>query len=312
MDTTMDVRELAPGLAFGRRIVGLTAADIADEAIVRELNALWVAHGLIVFADGQCDPDFQVALSRCFGELQVHAVKEMLHPDRDELFVAKGGDGALYEVNGELLGGYIPWHSDQVFTAETNHGGILRVAQRPAKGGNTAFVDQIEAYEALPDHLKAQVEDLEVVYRLKPGSITNFKFLPRQRINMIRTNPFQDQVEARIAAGAYPPVVHPLVFTQAETGRKVLNLSPMFADYILGMSARESDALLTTLAAHLTDEARVYDHCWQAGDMVLWDNWRMLHCARGVPDGMYREVHRTSIAGDYALGRVLMEEPALL
>jgi len=86
----------------------------------------------------------------------------------------------------------------------------------------------------------------------------------------------------------------------------------MFADYILGMSAPESDALLTTLAAHLTDEARVYDHCWQAGDMVLWDNWRMLHCARGVPDGMYREVHRTSIAGDYALGRVLMEEPALL
>jgi len=48
-----------------------------------------------------------------------------------------------------------------------------------------------------------------------------------------------------------------------------------------------------------------YDHMWQPGDMVLWDNWRMLHCARGVPDGMYREVHGTSIAGDYALGRVL-------
>jgi len=44
---------------------------------------------------------------------------------------------------------------------------------------------------------------------------------------------------------------------------------------------------------------------WQPGDMVLWDNWRMLHCARGVPDDMYREVHRTSIAGNYALGRVL-------
>ena len=42
---------------------------------------------------------------------------------------------------------------------------------------------------------------------------------------------------------------------------------------------------------------------WQQDDMVLWDNWRMLHSARGVPPGEARKMRRTTIAGDYALGR---------
>lgn len=298
----MEVREIDAALPWGRIVLGLTREDIHDENITSALRDLWIQHGLIVFRDGPCDPDFQVDLSRCFGELQIHAVREMLHPDREELFVAKGGDGALFEVNGDVLGGYIPWHSDQVFTARTNHGGILRVARQPACGGNTGFIDQIQAYDALPDEIKKRIDGLEVIYQLKSGVCTNFQFLPRQTIQLIRANPFQDQIEAKIAAGGYPPVVHPLVFAQPETGRKILNLSPMFAHAVLGMDKAESDALLWMLVNHLTDETHAYDHEWQAGDMVLWDNWRMIHCARGVPDGMYREVHRTSIAGDYALG----------
>lgn len=65
----------------------------------------------------------------------------------------------------------------------------------------------------------------------------------------------------------------------------MLNLSPLFADSMLGMNRAEGDGLLRWLANHITDEARAYDHDWQEGDMVLWDNWRMLHCARGVPEG---------------------------
>ena len=39
--------------------------------------------------------------------------------------------------------------------------------------------------------------------------------------------------------------------------------------------------------------------------MVLWDNWRAMHCATGVPPGTARVIHRTTIAGDTILGRVL-------
>jgi len=39
--------------------------------------------------------------------------------------------------------------------------------------------------------------------------------------------------------------------------------------------------------------------------MILWDNWRAMHCARGTPPGTKRLIHRTTIAGGVALGRQL-------
>jgi hypothetical protein len=42
---------------------------------------------------------------------------------------------------------------------------------------------------------------------------------------------------------------------------------------------------------------------YELTDMVLWDKWRMLHCANGMPAGQRRHMRRTTIAGDYGLGR---------
>jgi taurine dioxygenase len=63
--------------------------------------------------------------------------------------------------------------------------------------------------------------------------------------------------------------------------------------------------LLEEVVAITTDPALAYFHDWQDGDMVLWDNWRTLHCAKGVPPDDTRVMERTTIAGDYALGRAL-------
>jgi taurine dioxygenase len=41
--------------------------------------------------------------------------------------------------------------------------------------------------------------------------------------------------------------------------------------------------------------------------MVLWDNWRMLHSAEGVDPQATRWMRRTTIGGDYALGRKLAD-----
>ena len=101
----------------------------------------------------------------------------------------------------------------------------------------------------------------------------------------------------------------PMGITQRETGRKVLKLSPMHSQYVLGMDKAESDELLTELAAHLTDPGYAYYHRWQKNDMVVWDNWRVIHTAKGVPLDCGRVARRTTIAGDYKVGRYL--DPAL-
>jgi taurine dioxygenase len=104
-------------------------------------------------------------------------------------------------------------------------------------------------------------------------------------------------------------VVHPLVITQPETGRKVLKLSPMHARYVLGMDRAQSDELLEEIAEHLVDPRYAYFHRWGKDDMLVWDNWRVIHSANGVPLECRRHAMRTTIMGDYKVGRYL--DPSL-
>jgi taurine dioxygenase len=46
-----------------------------------------------------------------------------------------------------------------------------------------------------------------------------------------------------------------------------------------------------------------YHHIWRPTDMVIWDNTRMLHCVSGCPPEALRVMYRTTIKGDYGLGR---------
>ncbi|API59886.1 hypothetical protein BSL82_11660 [Tardibacter chloracetimidivorans] len=301
----MNVLSLIDDHRFGCVVQGLRGEDLHDASVRDRLQALWIDKGLIIFRDGDSDPDFHIALSAIFGDLQVHAVKEILVEGRDKLIqlVANPDSSSIVEVNGVERAGFIPWHSDQIYTQQINHGGILKIVDQPDEGGETGFVDQIEAYQRLPDDLRRKCEGLEVIYQLRPRDFT--RFLPFQTLRVVKEAAFQAALAERAANGAFPPVAHPLVFVQPETGRKVLNLSPAFALGIVGLPAEEGSALIMELAKILTDESVAYDHSWAEGDLVLWDNWRMLHCARGVRPGDLRIGHRTSIAGDYSLGRFL-------
>ena len=76
------------------------------------------------------------------------------------------------------------------------------------------------------------------------------------------------------------------------------------------MENPEGDALLAEVVDHIVHVAERYMHCWKSDDMVLWDNWRMLHSATGSPADEERWMERTTIAGDYGLGRT--EKDAVL
>jgi taurine dioxygenase len=297
---------------FGAMVTGLDPDQLCDPGLRQALYDLWIDRGVIVFRRLE-GLDVQIRLSRVFGEPQEHAMSVGRELEREsELIVdieydeAKG-EGSLYEVDGEQLGSWLPWHSDLVYTSEINHGGILRPVVLPERGGETGFIDQIAAYEALPNHLKQAIEDKWVIYgsNFNAGEM-KFKYKP------VKTLYIQ---QARLDATKHFAVrarsIHPMAYIQKETGRKVLNVSPWFAESIEGMENDEGDGLLAEVIDHVTRSARAYYHHWQAGDMVLWDNWRMLHSGCGVPPGVRRHMRRTTIHGDYGLGRVEAQERTL-
>ena len=301
---TYRVEQLQEGLGFGRQIVGLSPSDIEKEAVRQELRDYWLQDGLLVFRGSDVTHRFQIDLSRVFGELEVHPIPELVTAGTPELItlVSDQNKEGLFEVDGKPSIAFLPWHSDLIFTDHINHGGILTAKQISTWGGETGFIDQVQAYALLPDALKAKIEGLEIVYQLtvNPGYS---RYGTRSTVRTLRMSDFEKSVAPRLDSD-YPPVVHPIVFTQPDTGRKVLNISPFGALRILGQDDEAGHALLQLLVDHLTSCPSYY-HSWQPSEMLLWDNWRMAHCVTGAAPDEVRIMQRTTIMGDYGLGRVL-------
>ena len=300
---------LQEGLGFGSVVTGLAPDDL-DSAEVRDtLRRIWIEDGLVFFRGSAVTPAFQIALSRLFGELEVHPIPELRDAEHKELItlVSDQNKEGLFEVDGVESVAFLPWHSDLVFVERINHGGVLTARTITSWGGETGFIDQVQAYDRLPDDLKAAVEGLEIVYQLciNPGGS---RYGTRSTVRTIRTSAFERSVGPKLDTD-YPPVVHPAVFVQPETGRKVLNISPFGALHILGRDDEAGHALLRRLVDHLVS-CPAYFHAWQPDEMLLWDNWRMVHSVSGAPPEEVRIMQRTTIAGDYGLGRRLAQSIA--
>jgi taurine dioxygenase len=299
------VEPLSNELPFGCVVTGLAHADLQSGQTRQVLRERWIHDGLVIFRGSKVTPEFQVDLSDCFADTIVHPVAEIRHPDNEKLIRLvsnpQGEDEDLIEVDGVVGCGWLPWHKDIIFTEKINHGGILHATKITTSGGETGYIDQIDAYDRLSQVLKRQIDDLEVVYKF--GPVESSPWCSREQVRYLKVGPANRSMYER-AERDWPAVVHPLVFTQMETGRKALNLSPRFAQYVLGMDSSDSDTLLTDLSNHLWDSP-AYFHRWQPDEMVLWDNWRMLHRVTPAPFEEVRIVERTTLGGDYGLGRKL-------
>jgi len=100
-----------------------------------------------------------------------------------------------------------------------------------------------------------------------------------------------------------PRAIHPAIW-QRDSGEKVLHVSPWQAAGIEGCENPDGDALLDALIREIYQKMRPYRHEWKPTDMVIWDNWRFLHSVSGHSPQHQRRVQRTTIQGDYGLGKV--------
>jgi taurine dioxygenase len=60
--------------------------------------------------------------------------------------------------------------------------------------------------------------------------------------------------------------------------------------------------LLEAVCREINAKAQPYHHQWKLTDMLIWDNWRMLHSVTGADPKFERRMQRTTIKGDYGLG----------
>ena len=300
-----DIRPIRDDLPFGIRIGGVTRELLEDPAIRRQIDALFVTHGMIVFEDVEPTDAMQLALSTCFGPLKEHPVKAVSRVDGNTMpgvisIHSEPGRGVV-EVDGRQVSHWLPWHYDHCYNDELNRAGVLRSVQRTQQGGITGFMDGIALYRAFPKDLLARIEGRDIVYTLST-QYDELRFGKPAGYRMVEAKPSSPEFKEQ--AAAMPRAIHPAVWTRP-TGEKVLHVSHYMARGIAGMENEEGNALLEEVCQmqNRLAEACSYHHKWREGDMAIWDNLRMLHCVSGCNPQDRRLMYRTTIKGDYGHGR---------
>ena len=264
---------------------GVDLSKPLPPALVKEIVAGMDQYAVLVFRGQKLDEDRQIAYARQFGPLDLGLRKiRKGQPHRfkyDELADISNVkvDGTLAERDSSKIVSNIAnqlWHSDSSFQKPAARYSMLHSVVIPAKGGETEFADLRAAYDALPDDLRKDIAGLEAEHHALYS-----------RLMMGDTGYTEEQMKA------IPPAVWPLVRTHAGSKRKLLFVG-IHATHIVGMTVPEGRMLLMDLLEHATQRQFVYQHHWQVGDLVMWDNRAVLHRGRRFDLSERREMRRAT------------------
>jgi taurine dioxygenase len=313
MTTTMTVRPIRDDLSFGARVGGVIHDGLADSGVRAKLNELFEEYGLLIFEDVEPTPRMQVALSKVFGPLKDHPSKAVPRAGGEdmlgviELRHEPNQDGAV-RVGGQVLSSWLPWHFDHCYNDQLNRAGVLRAIEIPSEGGLTGFVDGIALYDKISPDVRNQIEGTTVIYAMDV-IMENLRF--GRPDDFVEIEPPTSAVDVMAEYKGRPRALHPAVWTR-RSGQKVLHVSGWMAKGIEGRECPDGDALLAGVCDEIVEKAKdlSYFHHWQPTDMLIWDNWRLLHSVSGMSPEHARGMHRTTIAGDYGLGRFETAVPA--
>ena len=286
MNSTAHVRPpvaahpLTPKL--GARISGVDLTRDLSDAVFREIYQAFLRYQVLLFPPADLPPGRQVALARRFGEVQVHVMNQYHADGYPELYRLSNLD-ARGRPNGRHPDkGTLEWHTDGSWSRITGQATIIYGEVMPEAGGDTHFCDMYEAYDRLDPAWKARIASLRAVH--------NLDFSRTRRHG---EDPMTDEQRR-----AKPPVDHPIVRTHAETGRKCIYLGD-HAESIVGMPYEEGRALIEELNRLAVHPDLTYEHHWQAGELIVWDNRCVMHRATSYdPATQGRVIRRCTVLGE--------------
>jgi taurine dioxygenase len=276
---------LPTGAALGAEIRGVDLRHL-DAAQFAAIERAWHAHEVLLVRGQTLGDQDLIAFSRRFGDLDWAPIQETgrrFVEGLPEIYIVSN-----VMVNGEPIGslgaGEAVWHTDMSYLDVPPMASMLCALEVPPAGGNTSFCSMYAVYEALPDVLKQRIENLKIKH---DGTYNSGGYL---RQGVTATD------DPRTSPGA----VHPLVCTHPDTGRRMLYLGRRRNAYLMGLELSESEALLDELWDVVARPEFAWEHAWQVGDLVLWDNRCTMHRRDPFDAASRRIMHRTQIKGGAA------------
>ena len=273
--------------ACGATVTGVDLSAEFDREVLRQIRAAWLKHHVLAFPEQDLDDAGLVRVTRAFGGLGEDPFFESIAADNPVVALTRRADEQA-PVFAET------WHSDWSFKESPPIGTCLYSLVIPPVGGDTSFINQQRALEAMPPALRARIEGRMALHTAALAYAPDGTYGERE-IGSDRSMKIRYSDEARAVQA------HPLILRHPESGRETL-----FGclGYILGIESMEDAEamdLIREVYAWQTRPEFQYQHRWSERMLVIWDNRSVLHKANGGYDGYDRELHRTTISADPTL-----------
>jgi len=268
----LDVVDLTPGIGSEIR----TDIDtLLSGGEAERIRAILEQRGVVFFRGLEISDEHQVAIAKTLGNI-----------------VKNEGEDGIYKISldknvnqrAEYLKGSLFWHFDGSLQPYPNLATLLRAMKLSETGGDTEFCNTYAAYDDLPEADKELIAGLRVVHSAERSQYYVTPEMSYEEITFWQKSPTK---------------ACPMVWTH-QSGRKSLLLGAT-ADYVIGLPAEESRALLARLRDWATQPQYVYRHQWQLGDLLIWDNTGTMHPALPYAVDSGRLMHRTILAGEEPL-----------
>ena len=307
------IEPIRPDLPFGSRVGGVDLEVLEDPLVRGRLVEAFDERGLLVFEGVDPTPQVQVAISTVFGPLKDHPSSATPRVGGEGMVGVieirhEPGEGGVVSFGGRELSQWLPWHFDHCYNDQLNRAGVLRSVTIPPDGGMTGFVDGIALYDAVDPQVRARVEGRTVRYAMDV-ILANLRYGRPEGFVEVRQSAQAGDVMAEYADR--PFALHPAVWTRP-TGEKVLHVSPWMAKGVVGLDDAEADALLTEVCDEIVGAPPTPSAPpgWPPPARVIGDTGGVLPRVRAWDPRHSRCMHRTTIAGDYGLGRFEAVAPA--
>lgn len=268
---SISIRPLSPAIAA--EAVGFDPRNFTD-ADRDALQKAW-SENLVMLIRPGCvltDDEFVAFMSRV-GQIE-NARKLSPLSTRQEVMIISN-----IRENGQTVGalpdGELSFHFDRVHQKKPTRGAALHAIEIPDHGGDTCFANMYKAYETLPDEIKKKIEGRMALNTYDYQATSTGKKLVDK--------------DAQTA-------IHPVVRTIPETGRKSLFVSRLMTDQIIGLPDDESRTLLNLISDHCEKPEFIYQHKWQVGDILMWDNRCSTHARLDFDGSQRRLMKRIALA----------------
>ncbi len=277
----MAVDVIPTGQACGAQITNIDISKQVSDSDAETIYQAFLEHQVIFFRGQTITPADQRRVCGIFGEVGAYnRPKDRQHPKHasDEIMLISNvvEDG---RVIGAHPDGEMMWHTDTPYLATPHKATTLYSVEVPLVGGNTKFSNQYMVYEALSDDLKQTLRGKLAMNCYEFG--TTVKTFDKYDRNSVPHHP------------------HPVLRKHPESGKTATYVCPLMTEEIIGMDGDESDKILASIYRLQEDSNFIYEHVWNVGDMIIWDNRCLLHARTDFPKEQRRLLRRVTVSDDH-------------